>query len=106
MAPVRLDPRELEFLILFGSRTDLRKKGGDIDLWLELEEKPAEPSALARRLRCALYDGLGEQKIDLQISGPADAISNPQQRYFFDVIQPTRVILWKEDPSPGSWPSN
>ncbi|NCD40853.1 MAG: nucleotidyltransferase domain-containing protein [Bacteroidia bacterium] len=50
---------------LFGSRTDLNERGGDIDLLIvseQLSEKDRIP------LKLALYDGLGEQKIDLIIA--------------------------------------
>lgn len=51
-------------IILFGSRTDDTKKGGDIDIFILshiLTEKDK------RDLKIALYESLGEQKIDILI---------------------------------------
>ena len=50
---------------LFGSRTDLEERGGDIDL-LILSEQLREEDRIP--LKLALYDELGEQKIDLIIA--------------------------------------
>ena len=52
-------------VILFGSRVDLNKKGGDIDL-LILSKKLSQKDKFDIKLK--LYDVLGEQKIDLIIS--------------------------------------
>ena len=49
-------------IVLFGSRADDTKKGGDIDL-LVLSEKLTFDDKL--RILSRLYDELGEQKIDL-----------------------------------------
>lgn len=52
---------------LFGSRADDAKKGGDIDLYVEL---PAEEYAYAKKVRfwCALVSKLGGQKIDIIVN--------------------------------------
>jgi len=49
-------------IYLFGSRLDDTKKGGDIDLYLEINEKPT----LAKKIKflAKLKRILGEQKID------------------------------------------
>lgn len=63
---------------LFGSRTDDSKRGGDIDL-LVLSRKI--DAGMRRKLKLRLYDRLGEQKIDVVISGG-------------DMVDPfTRVVL-------------
>jgi len=49
---------------LFGSRTDVTKKGGDIDLLVISEVIPKNSK---RQILLALYSKLGEQKIDLII---------------------------------------
>jgi predicted nucleotidyltransferase len=55
---------------VFGSRADLSRRGGDIDLHVE----PPEPvdDALTRELRlhAALQRALGEQRIDLIVRRP------------------------------------
>jgi uncharacterized protein len=52
---------------LFGSRADDAKKGGDIDLYIEL---PPEDYDYARKVRfwCELVKYLGDQKIDIVIN--------------------------------------
>jgi uncharacterized protein len=49
---------------IFGSRTDLSKKGGDIDI-LVLSSKISDSDR--RLIKIKLYDAIGEQKIDLLI---------------------------------------
>lgn len=53
-------------LWLFGSRTDLNKKGGDIDLYIETNETNYE-KAVCKKLDflCALKKEIGDQKIDV-----------------------------------------
>ncbi len=53
-------------IILYGSRTDDTKKGGDIDI-LIISDKIKNKEL--RKIRLKLYDILGEQKIDI-ISTP------------------------------------
>jgi predicted nucleotidyltransferase len=54
---------------LFGSRVDDAAKGGDIDL---LILSASLTVADKMKIRLALYDQLGEQKIDLVIAENAD----------------------------------
>jgi len=74
---VRLSPQEVEAIVksakevfgngvgvwLFGSRTDLTKRGGDIDLYIETEEG-YDLKKLTRFL-AKLYLRIGERKIDV-----------------------------------------
>jgi hypothetical protein len=80
---------------LFGSRTDMGKRGGDIDLWVELSAHPSDPSLLARALRMKLEDRLGAQKFDLVFSGPLTEVMDPQLAAFRDTLLSTQVTLWK-----------
>ena len=52
---------------LFGSRVDDAKKGGDIDLYVEL---PPEDYDYTKKVRfwCELVKNLGDQKIDIVIN--------------------------------------
>jgi len=75
---------------LFGSRTDPDKKGGDIDLLIEYENKPAEPiTRLTRALRLKIYDHIGEQKIDIvwDYTGKEDT--------FVRLTDDSRILLWE-----------
>jgi len=54
---------------LFGSRTDDTKKGGDIDLYIQLSAEPTPEKLILQRAEFLekLVRTIGEQKIDLLI---------------------------------------
>ena len=55
-------------VILFGSRAIPASRGGDIDLLLEVDQgQCVDTFRLSQRIRLALEDELGEQRIDLVI---------------------------------------
>lgn len=55
---------------LFGSRVDDSKRGGDIDLYLELDT-PIEDKVLRTcRMNAEIQIALGEQKIDILVFSP------------------------------------
>lgn len=62
---------------LFGSRLDDARRGGDVDLWIELAGQPTatEMVRLRGRLTAALYRRWGERRIDMLMSlrGQPDA---------------------------------
>jgi hypothetical protein len=75
-APLRLEPGERDAIrdqaaslapgaeaYLFGSRTDPAARGGDIDVLLLTEQRLA--LATIRRIRRAILDRIGEQKLDI-----------------------------------------
>jgi predicted nucleotidyltransferase len=76
-------------VVLFGSRTDPNRRGGDIDLLVELEPaRPADTFLLNQRRRLALEDELGEQRIDLILDdGNVDCA-------FPTLARETGVELW------------
>jgi predicted nucleotidyltransferase len=57
-------------IYLFGSRIDDTKRGGDIDLYIDLDTTLTikEQMNLKTSFRLRLYDLIGEQKIDIVIS--------------------------------------
>jgi len=77
-------------LWLFGSRTDPKKRGGDIDLFLELHTPVSNITALVRKIRMALYDRIGERKIDLIIKTPATPPS-----VLHEIARQEGVLLWE-----------
>ena len=104
---VRLTPRECEGIrfavakacdetgaawrriVVFGSRADLTRRGGDIDLLIEVEPGTLPDSfRFAQRLRLALEDEIGEQHVDLVLNdGQADSA-------FPAIARETGVELW------------
>jgi predicted nucleotidyltransferase len=66
---------------VFGSRTDPACRGGDIDLLVEIDPNhDVDCERLKRRLRLALEDEIGEQRVDLVIddgmqSGPFPSLA-------------------------------
>jgi predicted nucleotidyltransferase len=65
---------------LFGSRLDDLRRGGDIDLLVELPQPLPAEELVARRSRFAarLYRALGEQRIDIVMTVAADAEPDPR----------------------------
>ncbi|MCF6281508.1 MAG: nucleotidyltransferase domain-containing protein [Candidatus Polarisedimenticolaceae bacterium] len=81
-------------LWLFGSRTDPEKRGGDIDLFLELGSGVDNLNQLRRQIRLALYDEIGEQKIDLLIKQPGSA-----ENALFGIAREEGVLIWQQKSS-------
>ena len=54
-----------DHLWLFGSRLDLERRGGDIDLYVETQLPSAEAAAKETRFVVDLWRRMGEQKIDV-----------------------------------------
>jgi len=59
--------------LLFGSRVDDTRRGGDIDLLIELPQGVGDPLAESVRLEIELMRALGERRIDILLSYPAVA---------------------------------
>jgi len=58
-------------VVLFGSRTDDSKKGGDIDLLFETDRVIANRAATMGALYVALIRQLGDRKIDILLQDAA-----------------------------------
>lgn len=55
-------------IIVFGSRTDPARHGGDIDLLVEIDPKQGvDFERLKRQLRLSLEEEIGEQRVDLVV---------------------------------------
>jgi len=61
-------------LLLFGSRTDDSRRGGDIDLYLETSEHREQAWRQVLRLNAALQERLGEQKLDIVLHQPGEPL--------------------------------
>lgn len=79
-------------LYLYGSRTRLNSKGGDIDLLLLLKSTKDKPELLAVKYKilAAIKNYIGDQKIDLLIATDKDKDSDN----FLKIIVPSAVLLW------------
>jgi len=76
-------------IILFGSRTDPARRGGDIDLLIELDPNfPGDVFRLTQRLRLALEDEIGMQRVDLVVDDGRDSGG------FSALVRAKGVELW------------
>ena len=57
-------------VVLFGSRTDPSKKGGDIDLLFQTDQPIANRVTTVGQLYVALVRSLGDRKIDILLQDP------------------------------------
>lgn len=57
-------------IYLFGSRTDDNKKGGDIDLFIDLDKEIESPVLKTIRLNGLIQQAIGMQKIDIIFHTP------------------------------------
>ncbi|MEA1958893.1 MAG: nucleotidyltransferase domain-containing protein [Chloroflexota bacterium] len=55
---------------LFGSRLDDAARGGDIDLFIELDEPVKHPAQLAARLSVRIMRAMYGRKVDVLLSAP------------------------------------
>ncbi len=101
MREIRLLPREKKIIIdsaiecfnehtsvyLFGSKTDINKKGGDIDILVLTDDLPDRKKI--RLFKILLLDKLGERKIDV-VSATKNSVDN-----FVNLIKEEGICLWE-----------
>jgi hypothetical protein len=63
---------ETDHLWLFGSRADLSKRGGDIDLYIETELLAEKLRDAKNKFYIQLIKQLGDQKIDIVVNNDND----------------------------------
>ena len=78
-----------DHLWIFGSRVELAKKGGDIDLYIETSEFFDEAFQKKRRFLVDLWDAIGEQKIDVVLHVTTDT----EKKLIYVVAREKGVIL-------------
>ncbi|HEV2524565.1 MAG TPA: nucleotidyltransferase domain-containing protein [Gammaproteobacteria bacterium] len=66
-----------DHLWVFGSRVDMQKKGGDIDLYIETNMNSGEVYKAKMDFLHAVCDKIGEQKIDIVVHIINDNIKLP-----------------------------
>lgn len=78
-------------IYLFGSRIDDKKRGGDIDLFIELNYPYNIKEIIEKKskLLLSLYDKIGEQKIDI-------IISKDKNRSIEQEALREGILLWEE----------
>ncbi|MBF0363365.1 MAG: nucleotidyltransferase domain-containing protein [Oligoflexia bacterium] len=85
---------ELIQIILFGSRVDDDKLGGDIDLLIEIDDPlktNTSPEEIIKKFKLDLELNVEEQKIDLVIDWPGNNNNN-----FINLIRSKKTeVLWK-----------
>ena len=79
-------------LWLFGSRTDLAAKGGDIDLLLWINANIENPRQIKRSFQNKVHEALGEQKIDLLLV----SLNHPETA-FAKLARLEGVRLWTKE---------
>jgi len=109
MKNVRLTTQEIEQIIaagvttlgenlrevrLYGSRCDLEKAGGDIDLIFEIQEASNDKFLDIQRLRSELVRRLGEQKFDILIICENKYFNSERENNFYELISKKSKILW------------
>lgn len=72
---------------LFGSRVDNSKKGGDIDLYIQLSRKP--DFLMKVDFLVCLKNIIGEQKIDVIIDYPGK-----EKKLIYDIAKKEGILLW------------
>jgi predicted nucleotidyltransferase len=73
---------------LFGSRVDDSKRGGDIDLYVELDTPVKERVLKTCRMDAEIQIALGEQKIDIVVSSPGR-----QRLRIHEIAKQTGILL-------------
>jgi predicted nucleotidyltransferase len=92
MISERLSPSFGSELFLFGSRADVSKKGGDIDLLLVTDEKVKNLfKALSTDIKSALREAAGDQRVDLSVINSEERKSDP---FFSSLVGP--ILLLKK----------
>lgn len=75
---------------LFGSRVNLSAKGGDIDLYVELNQPLDNKITFGIDLEIAIQKRLGERKIDIVVKAPNTAASA-----LHEIAKQRGVLLWQ-----------
>jgi hypothetical protein len=74
---------------LFGSRVDPTAKGGDMDLYIELNYILKDKLAFTRQLSIAIDNKLGERKVDILVKAP-----NIPDSALHEIAKQKGILLW------------
>ena len=78
-----------DHLWIFGSRVELEKRGGDIDLYIETSESLENAYKKKRRFIGDLWATIGEQKIDVVLHLASDT----EKKMIYEVAKKEGVML-------------
>ena len=78
-----------DHLWIFGSRVELEKRGGDIDLYVETSETLDVAFQKKRHFVIDLCDSIGEQKIDVVLH----VVTDTEKKLIYAVAREKGVIL-------------
>ena len=73
---------------LFGSRVDDQRKGGDVDLMVEVPDAIDEPALLSARLASRVSRAMQGRKVDVVLKAP-----NLMLQPFHQIAQQTGIVL-------------
>ncbi len=85
---------ELVSIKVFGSRADLNKKGGDIDLLIEVSGMAIDKRRLQQNIRLKLHEKMGEQKMDIVIINIDASKNSEQENNFYAIINKDAKNIW------------
>lgn len=74
---------------IFGSRADISKRGGDIDLYIETSKDAAEAYKAKIAFIIAICDQIGDQKIDVVLNLKNDKLDLP----IYEIAKKTGVKI-------------
>lgn len=75
-------------VILFGSRVDDQRKGGDVDLMVEVPDVIDEPALLSARIASRVSRAMDGRKVDVVLKAP-----NLMVQPIHQIAQQTGVVL-------------
>jgi predicted nucleotidyltransferase len=90
------DKDQLSAIGLFGSRADLSKKGGDIDIIIWTKDLSFDLYSTLNKIRRNIWNKIGEQKIDIFIC-PSDLNQlDERNKAFYLLIKDKCKEIWKK----------
>ncbi len=75
-------------ITLFGSRVDDERKGGDIDLLVEVPQDIEDPAVMSARLASRISRAMGGRQVDVVLAAP-----NLKPQAIHQIARQTGVVL-------------
>ncbi len=87
----------LKSIGVYGSRADLSKSGGDIDLLVEVEGDPGDRFVAIQKIRSDLCMNLGEQKFDILLISADTVWNSERENQFYRLISSATKTIWSSN---------